>query len=251
MTGVAWPYVGWTERLACTPDSVTTTAQGVVAKDPITCPSCLHPTYRSFDYSPYFEVDEIDCLSPRKDETVCCVSKGWWGQVLGESGEAPRSCHDSSINSVELRSEDYNRYNTCESACARRDRYYPPYYDGCKDPATGEATTLMTAAPTNEDEANQKTWCECVQECLQCTGRNGGIGERPVAVANLNAAYENIHGSCAPPPDGAWETPAPEAVSTATPAPTTSFAATDFVCTAQTPEGDNLTSAGTRHTTRT
>jgi len=74
------------------------------------------------------------------------------------------------------------------------------YYTHCKNPHNGETMDAMTKAPINNLTANTKTWCECVQKCLICTGNNGGIGERPKNLNPIMGEYTGIHGTCAPPP---------------------------------------------------
>ena len=210
---------------------VTNTTQRVIAKDPVTCPSCLHsstdPGYGGGGYGGggYGGGLDNDCFNHRQDARVCCTTSDQF------AAPATRSCHDPSSNSV-----NYGQYNTCESAC-NRDGYSPPdYYSDCKDPASGQAKPLMTNTPTSDDEANRKTWCECVQTCIQCTGSNGGIGERPTTVVNLYYEYDGIHGSCAPPP-ASWERPVQDSTGS-TPSPPSTFEPTAFICASGTPQGE-------------
>ena len=199
---------------------MTNTTQRVIAKDPVTCPSCLHSS--------------TDCFNHRQDARVCCTTTPYASPTPSTphpSRQWTRSCHDPSSNSV-----NYGQYNTCESAC-NRDGYSPPdYYSDCKDPASGQAKPLMTNTPTSDDEANRKTWCECVQTCIQCTGSNGGIGERPTTVANLHYEYYGIHGSCAPPP-ASWERPVQDSTGS-TPSPPSTFEPTAFICASGTSQGE-------------
>ena len=168
---------------------------------------------------------DLGCFNHRQDARVCCTTSDQF------AAPATRSCHDPSSNSV-----NYGQYNTCESAC-NRDGYSPPdYYSDCKDPASGQAKPLMTNTPTSDDEANRKTWCECVQTCIQCTGSNGGIGERPTTVVNLDYEYDGIHGSCAPPP-ASWERPVQDSTGS-TPSPPSTFEPTAFICASGTSQGE-------------
>jgi len=141
--------------------------------------------------------------------------------------KAGRTCHDSTADEV-----SYTPYTTCESACARtssQTRYYPD----CKTPADGQKTAVMTVAtPADNAEANKKTWCECVETCLTCTGAAGGVGERPTALTEVKTVYADIHGTCAPPPL-VWETTSSTQPS-ATPAPSSVVTDTDFICAAAT-----------------
>lgn len=138
------------------------------------------------------------CSNVRKDELVCCRSKNW-----GTGSANARTCHDSIPEVV-----SYSPYATCETTCTRPSTHNIDYYVVCKIPDDGAMMDAMTKAPINNDTANTKTWCECVQKCLVCTGNNGGIGERPknLKSINLKSGYDKIHGTCAPPPVR-WEKP--------------------------------------------
>ena len=235
--------------------------QLVVSKDIVTCPSCLHTqSGNSCRYANDGECDEpthcpygtdtsdcsgggapgslmnqnsVDCFTRRKDEKVCCGNGRWAGSRY--------YCHDPSAASV-----DYSKYTTCESAC-RRDgapNYYTnsQYYALCKDAVSGSKKATMTATPSSETEANNKAWCECVEKCLSCTGSSGGIGERPTEITSLNPEYDDIHGTCAPPPDS-WITTTVDVTATTvavTPPPNAIFQATAFQCDANTPPGTFL-----------
>jgi hypothetical protein len=172
----------------------------------------------------------VDCLSPRSDEKVCCSNWEWASPL------AKGFCHDPSQPSVQ-----YSRYTTCESACKRDENDYMSYYSLCKDPSNGARKDVMTQVPADSDVANKKKWCECVELCLQCTGNNGGIGERPFGMAtNLNPSYTSIHGTCAPPPDS-WSRPSTENSQPATPsAGSTAPEATDYRCAADNNPGTIL-----------
>ena len=206
--------------------------QLVVSKDIVTCPSCLHTNSGHSAHGSPMNLDNVDCFTRRKDEKVCCGNRRWAGS---------RYCHDPSAASV-----DYSKYTTCESAC-RRDGAPNSYTSGryyalCKDADSGSKKATMTATPSSETEANNKAWCECVEKCLSCTGSSGGIGERPTEITSLNPEYDDIHGTCAPPPDS-WITTTVDVMATAvavTPPPNDIFQATAFQCDANTPPGTFL-----------
>ena len=173
-------------------------------------------------------LDNVDCFTRRKDEKVCCGNYRWAGS---------RYCHNPSAASV-----DYSKYTTCESACRRDGVPNSQYYALCKDAVSGSEMATMTATPSSETEANNKAWCECVEKCLSCTGSSGGIGERPTEITSLNPEYDDIHGTCAPPPDS-WITTTVDVMATAvavTPPPNDIFQATAFQCDANTPPGTFL-----------
>ena len=226
--------------------------QLVVSKDSVTCTSCLHTQRRSGDscqyandgqcdepeYCPYgtdtsdcsgggasgspMNLDSVDCFTRRQDEKVCCGNGRWVG--------SPRYCHNPSAASV-----DYSKYTTCESSCRRNGVPNSQYYALCKDAVSGSEMATMTATPSSETEANNKAWCECVEKCLSCTGSSGGIGERPTEITSLNPEYDDIHGTCAPPPDS-WITTTVDV----TAPPNAIFHATAFQCDANTPPGTFL-----------
>jgi hypothetical protein len=169
--------------------------QLVVSKDFVTCPSCLHTYSGPSGPGSSMNLDYVDCFTRRKDEKVCCSNDRWMG--FSESDTFTNYCHYPSAASV-----DYSKYTTCESAC-RRDQVpssqyaygEAPYYALCKDAVRGSRKATMTATPSSETEANQKAWCECVEECLSCTGSADGIGERPTQITTLNLEYRYIHGT--------------------------------------------------------
>ena len=189
----------------------------VTDSTPITCQSCLHlinPSGGAVD-------SNVNCLQKR-DDRFCCdnppvVSSWIENHQCGQyprSDPAPEGTDTSAIS-------DPSSYRSCEEACTRNAQH--SYYPDCKSTA-GEKTDAMTAAPGDDDAANTKTWCECVEKCMACVARNGGTGERP-NVATMNVAYENVaFGICAPPP-ASWDPPAPTAVT-----PDTTVKDTEFTC---------------------